>query len=484
MDIKKIIIPKQSGCYQFYNQAGKLLYIGKAADLRSRVLSYWRQSANHNPAKQAMMNEIAQIKWITVESEIESLLLEANLIKKYQPPFNVDLRDDKRFQYIVVTTGDEIPGVFTARTIGQSGRYFGPYTGGMAVKETLKAIRKIWPYCTTRRVGPKPCFYYQINRCLGPCGGAVSVKEYKERVIKPIILFLEGKKGMIIRELEARSKKLEREVRSKKPASPAGRLEVRSTEDAERELAGIKYELLNMRNVLEHARILSIGEKYAADVVELAKVLGLKRVPERIEGYDIANIFGREAVGSMVVFKNGEPDKNEYRKFKIRIGEPAFAKASADKGRRMDLEKLGDVQMLREVLERRFKHASNLTPFNPHPGLRPPLSKLGEGTGVRDGRYDWPSPDLIIVDGGKAQLNTVSRVLKANKSDIPFLAVSKGGGLRSAMARDKIFFPGQSEPLVLPLASPALHIIKRVRDEAHRFAIGYHKLLRKKKMLT
>ena len=472
MEIKKLNIPKSPGCYLFKDKAGKIIYIGKAADLKSRVLSYWRASANHNGAKRAMIKEVAGVEWAETESEIEALLLEANLVKKYQPRYNVLLRDDKRFQYITVSTRDEIPGLFTARTIGASGRYFGPYTSGIAVRETLKAIRKIWPYCTERRVGKKPCFYAQVGRCCGVCGGELALKDYKEKIIKPITLFLEGKKSRIIRAMDAKKKRLEQEIkkfeiRNSKfeipisplprrggPAGPArGGLEEPSTrrEILENELKELKYLVLNMRNVLEHARILSIGEKYAADVVELAKTLGLKRVPQRIEGYDIANIFGREAVGAMVVFSGGEPDKNEYRKFKIRLGQ-----GEAD-----------DTRMLREVLERRFKHTE---------GAPKALeSALGAPA--------WPKPDLIIVDGGKAQLNIAQKILKKQKLDISVLAVSKGAGLRSALAPDKIFFPGEKQALVLPLASPALHIIKRVRDEAHRFAIGYHKLLRKKKFL-
>jgi excinuclease ABC subunit C len=159
-------------------------------------------------------------------------------------------------------------------------------------------------------------------------------------------------------------------------------------------------------------------------------------VPERIEGYDISNIFGKEAVGSMVVFAEGEPDKNEYRKFKIRIGQG----------------QANDVGMLKEIMERRLNN-------------------------------DWPLPDLIIIDGGKGQVNIIAAVLKRHKLEIPLIAISKGDGLRSAMAPDKLFFPGEKMPLQLSLASPAMHLIKRVRDEAHRFAIGYHRKLRSKKFI-
>jgi len=402
-DVKKLEIPQNPGCYQYFNKEGKLIYIGKAVNLRSRVSSYWRAATNHTPMKANMVKEISRIKWIEVDSEIEALLLEANLVKKHQPYYNIMLRDDKRFNYIHISLEDEIPGIFLTRTIGKAGKYYGPFVSGLAVKETLKALRRIWPYCAMKKIQKKPCFYYQIGKCLGPCGERVSLKEYNKQVIKPLILFFEGKKKSVIKTL------------------PPDKREY-------------------LHQVLENTRVLSVGEKYANDVIELAKVLGLKKVPQRIEGYDISNTFGKEAVGSMVVFNGGEADKNEYRKFKI------VGKFSTDR-------KKGDVQMISEILERRLNN-------------------------------DWPLPDLMIIDGGKQQLNVVARILKKYNQDIAFIGITKGEGLRSAHAPDKIFFPGESKALELPLASPALHLIKRVRDEAHRFAITFHRKRRSKRFLA
>jgi excinuclease ABC subunit C len=446
--VKKLKLPSAPGCYQFIDKQGRIIYIGKAVNLKNRVLSYWQKGSELTPAKQLMLTKIEQLDWITTDSEIEALLLEANLIKKYQPYYNVNLKDDKRFIYIWVSTADEVPGVFATRQLTKGGRYFGPFVSTRSVRETLKAIRKIWPFCTQRKVGKIPCFYYQLGRCVGVCGGKVSVAEYKRAVIKPIVEFLEGNKNRIITNYELRITNLEK-------LAKRGKLSEREME----ELAQLKFQLMNMKQVLANARVLSVGEKYAADVVELAKILNLARVPERIEGYDLSNIFGQEAVGSMVVFANGEPDKNEYRKFKIQL---SLRGASATRQSRGDGiatlpavardDKRGDVQMLEEMLLRRFNN-------------------------------DWPLPDLIIVDGGKAQLNTALKVLKKFKLDILAIAISKGEGLRSSIAPDKIFFPGQAQPLQLPLNSPALHLIKRVRDEAHRFAISYHRKLRSKKFL-
>jgi len=450
MNIKKIKIPQNSGCYYFLNKQGKIIYIGKAANLKSRVSSYWRKSADLSGAKQEMIKEIADIKYIETDSEIEALLLESNLIKKHQPKYNIDLRDDKRFAYIKISTEDEIPGVFITRKIEKQGKYFGPFTSVQALRDTLKAIRKVWPYCTERKIKNKPCFYAQINRCTGVCGGDFDLAEYKSKIIKPIVMFLSGKKNKLIFNYELRIMNLKKRLKNNK-----------DDEKIMEEITQLKRTLLNLRHVLECANIIGISEKYAADVVELAKVLGLPKVPKRIEGYDVSNIFGREAVGSMVVFSNGEPEKSEYRKFKIKVS-----------------SKMGDTGMLREVLGRRLKHIQDAT------GNTQQAARNIQKKQLRKKKLAyWPNADLIIVDGGKGQLNLAVRLLKKEKPDIPVIAVSKGKGLRGANAPDKIFFPGEKKPLELPLASPALHIIKRVRDEAHRFAIKYHRELRRRNFI-
>ncbi|KKR18255.1 MAG: Excinuclease ABC C subunit domain protein [Parcubacteria group bacterium GW2011_GWE2_39_37] len=485
-EVKKLDIPKKPGSYQFYNEAGEIIYVGKAANLQSRVLSYWQKSTDHTPAKFAMLKQINSIKWIETDSEIEALLLESNFIKKYQPQFNVLLRDDKRFAYVKISLEDEIPGIFVTRKVDQAGRYFGPFVSVMAVKETLKTIRKIWPYCATRKTQKKACFYHQIGRCMGICGNVVGKKEYLEKVIKPIILFFEGKKEKIIKNYEIKIRDLEKKIKKLKEGSDE-HVEVME------ELGYLKFQVRNMKHVLEHANILGLVDKYATDIVELAKVLGLPKTPDRIEGYDISNIFGREAVGSMVVFTDGEEDKNEYRKFKIKVGQ---GEAS-------------DVRMLREVLERRFAHSENpllrgvapkatgcvagvdVEPLvKSSPSQHIPLSQEGDlilpfiRGGVAAATEGWTLPDLIVIDGGKPQLNVAAAVLKKHKLKIPLIAISKGNGLRSGIAPDKLFFPGEKKPLSLPLSSPALHLIKRVRDEAHRFAITYHRNLRSKEWLN
>ncbi|MFA4833695.1 MAG: excinuclease ABC subunit UvrC [Patescibacteria group bacterium] len=475
-NIKKLNIPASPGCYQFLDRAGKIIYIGKAANLKSRVFSYWRESADHTPAKEAMLLGVKKIKWIITESEIEALLLEANLIKKHQPKFNVVLRDDKRFVYIKISTEEDWPRIFITRKLEKSGRYFGPFTSVQAVQETLKIIRKIWPFRSCAQMPKRVCLYFRIGKCPGVCEERVSRSEYRG-VIKQIELFLQGEKKKVIKNYESGIRNYDKKLKKNK-------MGVSERMELEQKRNILKYQLLNIKKVLAGANIISLGDKYAADVVEMAKVLGLPKAPERIEGYDISNIFGKEAVGSIAVFSGGEPNKNEYRKFKIKIN-PGQA---------------NDIGMLKEVLERRFRHTPTPRPLPtfPPPLTPPPLLASRERgdkeklfkiapfsrdikSGREAGREGWPLPDLIIVDGGKAQLNIALRILKKFKLDIPAMAVSKGDGLRSAKAPDKIFFAGENKPLELPLASPALHIIKRVRDEAHRFAIVYHRKLRKKR---
>ena len=435
-DIKKLNIPITAGCYKFVYKKDKIIYIGKAINLRSRVFSYWQKKTSHSPAKYSMLKHIVSIKWVLTDSEIEAILLEANLIKKYQPSYNVVLRDDKRFAYLKISTEEDWPRIFLTRKIEKTGKYFGPFTSVETIKIALKTIRKIWPFRTCKNLNQKTCLYYRIGKCPGVCENKISQKDYLV-IVKQIILFLSNKKKKVVLDIKREIKVLEKKLKVSKKLS--------QKEDLEKKISIQKYQLTKLENILAHANVLGVADKYEADVVELAKVLGLPAVPSRIEGYDISNIFSKHRVGAMVVFQGGEPNKNEYRKFKIK-----------------SLNSFGDVDMLREVLERRFSHSIGLS---------------------KEGKKEWPLPDLIIIDGGKQQLGVANRILKKfNLTDISLISISKGNGLRSSAAPDKIFFPGQKDSLDLPIASPALHVIKRVRDEAHRFAISYHRKLRKNAM--
>lgn len=444
-------LPDTPGVYQFLDAKKTIIYIGKAANLKNRVRSYWQRGNALSPAKQQMISAIADVRIIETSSEIEALLLEANLIKKLQPHYNVTLRDDKSYLYVKISTEEEWPRVLTTRTITKAGTYFGPFTSAHAVKEILRVLRKFLPYrCNQKIMEPlrqaqgvtnmRACFWYHLGLCPGVCIGAITNKEY-QKIIRRIRLFFEGRMDELRRSM-------------KKELGP-GRIEF-------------------MQNVLAHTRILSVGEQYASDTRDLARVLGVSSL-HRIEGYDISNIMGREAVGSMVVFIDGEPAKSEYKKFKIKT-----------------VTQVNDVKMLEEVLTRRLRHSVQ----NP---TQPPLAK-GRGVshsplykGEKEGVI-WPLPDLIIVDGGKAQLNVAMRVVRSVQtttpgvirqhpvlSTMPVIAIAKGGHGGVLRQKEEIYFPGEAKPLKLPNASPALHLVLRVRDEAHRFAIGYHKVLRKKR---
>jgi len=409
-------LPMMPGIYVFKDARGKILYVGKAARLRPRVRQYWQARAPfYNPAKYKMLKEIADIEIKTAGSEIEALLLEANYIKKYRPPYNVLMKDNKSYAYIRISTEEDYPRVMVTRRITRAGRYFGPFTNSRAAKETLRTLRKFLPYrCDQKPNGRRPCLYFHLGRCPGVCVGRISKTDYR-RLVRQIILFLEGKKDTLVKRL----------VKASKEAKKKG-------DDALARL--LAWQVENMRDVLAHTQLVTTAEKFAFDAQELARILGLPVLPRRVEGYDISNIHGKQATGSMVVFEEGEPNKDEYRRFKIKLtkSEP------------------NDVAMLKEVLTRRFRQREAKEKF-------------------------WPRPDLIIIDGGKGQLNAAVSVIKKYKLATPVISIAK--------KNEEIYFPGESKPLILPRTSPALHLVERVRDEAHRFALSYHRLLRSKRFL-
>ena len=420
-------LPMRPGIYQFLDKTGRILYIGKSGNIKKRVSSYFSKKLVTSPAKHALIKKIAKIKHEVTDSEIEALLLEANLIKKHRPEYNVILKDDKSYAYLKITLEDEWPTVSLSREIEPGAKYYGPYTTGYALKETLKTLHRFFPYrmCKMRPStshsaraqaegsgsSTEVCLYGRLGTC--PCNGMIGNRDYK-RMIKDLMGLLEGRKKKVL-------------MRLKK--------ELRTSNDPNKQ-ERVNMQILNLEKVLAHKQILGLEDKIEIDLGELAKELGLKKLPERIEGYDISNIYGQEATGSMVVFMNGESDKSRYRKFKIKT-----------------VKGISDTGMLKEVLERRFKR-------------RP---SAGSGSS------NWSLPNLIIIDGGRGQLNAALKVLKSYKLKIPVISLAKR--LEEVYTKDRL------RPLVLKRNSPALHLIQRVRDEAHRFALTYHKLLRKKKLI-
>ncbi len=386
-------VPHKPGVYLFKDESGQVIYIGKAIDLKTRISSprNWHWNS---------------VSTIVVESELEALILEANLIKKYLPRFNIRLTDDKDYLYIKITK-EIFPKVVTARKheLKESLNFFGPFPSSKTVRETLKSLRRVFPWCNG---GKKSCFYYHLLLCPGACVGEINQKDYK-KIIKNFIKFMQGKKDSLVKELTKEMSKLSKEQNFEKAAK------IKKT------LAGIAYitQTQRVNLYLENPNFLENEKKLALQ--ELQQVLNLPKIPERIEGYDVSNIQGKEAVGSMVVLTKGDIDKSQYRKFKIRTE-----------------NKPNDVAMMKEIIARRFKHP------------------------------EWPKPDLIIVDGGRAQVRIV-------KSEIPVFGLAK---------RAEWLYSPKEQIIKLKKTSPALKLLQKLRDEAHRFAISYHRKLHDKIILT
>ena len=537
-------LPKKPGVYLLKDSGGKVLYVGKAASLRHRVKTYFSAPNALEPKLQKMASLARDLDFIVTHSEQEALILEANLIKKHRPRYNVRLKDDKSYPYIKVSLNEEWPRVFlTRRFENDGGRYFGPYTSAGSVRRTLDLLKKLFRYCSPRWVitgkKPRPCFDFYINRCAGACSGEISKEEYR-RIIDQVILFLEGRQEVVIRDLRskmaesAEAQEFERAARLRDQLqaveSVAEKQKIVSTtredEDVvaiarERNVAcaqiffirggkligrehfmlegtqdeeqgqivtsflqqfygsapyvppkillqteprdeqvvsswldsmrggrvsitvpqrGDKKKLVDMvtenaAQVLEQmkAKWLTDSGKTAAALKELKERLNLPELPRRVECYDISDIRGSSAVGSMVVFENGRPRPSSYRRFKIK-----------------NVEGIDDYAMMQEVLRRRFKRAKE-----------------------QDGSSWAVVPGLVLIDGGKGHLNAALGVVAELDVDfIPFASLAK--------EREEVFLPGSAEPLMLPRDSQALYLLQRIRDEAHRFALSYHLKVRKK----
>jgi len=399
-------IPESSGVYLMKDAKGEILYVGKAGNLRRRVSSYFQKSLDARLT--ALVGKIKIIDYKKTDTAFEALILESKLIKKHSPPFNIREKDDKSFLYVEITK-DFFPRVLLVRGKSEfKGKGFGPFTSASAIREALRILRRIFPWSThsgsdtwlsrhgeiTVRKERKPCFDYQIGLCPGVCIGAISRTDYLKN-IKNVEFIFQGKKKAILKNL-----KKEMKLASKN-------LEFEKAEKLKRQIFALGHiqdiALINDSNFPTHYK--------------------LQTKNYRIEGYDISNISGTSAVGSMAVFINNEPAKSEYRKFKIRT-----------------ISKPNDVGMLEEVLRRRFKNS-------------------------------WPLPNLILVDGGIGQVNSARKVLAEFGLKIPVLGIAKGAKRKN----NKIVGGGQKN---IPIP-----VLIQVRDEAHRFAVGYHKKLRGKGFL-
>jgi len=560
-NLQKILdnLPIKPGVYLHKNKQGKVIYVGKAVNLRSRVRSYFHKSARQHAKTNRLVKEIADIDFIVADSELEALLLENTLIKKYQPHYNVRLKDDKRYPYIKVHWQEDYPRVTTTRRLQNDGaRYFGPYTAAWAAYQTLDLVRKIFPYLTCTRTitgqDERACLYYHIGRCAAPCIGAVNKEEYR-RIIDDLCDFLNGHTGSVVAELQqemqAAAAQLDFEkaaqlrdqlkaidqVVEKQKVVNAGTLNedviafARADGDAcvqvffirGGKLVGRDYfvldgavdeadseimssflkqfydqaanippqillpqevdELMIIRDWLKSKRgqkvtlkvprrgkqkklldmaaqnaaetLSHLRARWAADetkqtegLTELQQALDLAEPPVRMECYDISTLQGTNTVGSMVVFVKGVPRKSDYRRFKIR-----------------GVRGQDDYAGLQEMLRRRFKR---MTDKGYTPDTTAPKPKAQQDNA-------WALiPNLVVIDGGKGQLNAALEVLDEFdlRDAIPIIGLAK--------REEEVFIPEQPEPIVLPRGSQGLFLLQRLRDETHRFGVTYHRNLRGK----
>jgi excinuclease ABC subunit C len=429
--------PTGPGLYFMKGAREEVLYIGKAKNLRSRVASYFQPGSDimesRGPKIVEMLNKVETVDYIETETEVDAMLKEARLIKDIQPAYNSDLLDDKTFPYLEITTGDDFAGVYITRKPRAKGnRLFGPFASAKDLRAVFVELQKIFKFrsCTLdiradneKRRFFRPCLLHNINQCVAPCGARIEKAEYKT-IIRDLIKFLQSKRATALRRLK---------------------------NEMEEASAGMDYEKAGMLR----DRIRLIGkldergepgedvqpEVFAAEpteaLVKLQKILDSPNPVRIIEGIDIANIGGKEAVGSLVKFIDGRPFKAGYRRFKIKT-----------------VEGSDDYAMIAEVVRRRYKYALA-------------------------GEELWP--DLILIDGGLGQLHAAENALKELINNQSSIINLKLAGI--AKREEELYLQGSRRPLKLPRNSPALKLLQYVRDEAHRFAQHYHHLLRSKKLL-
>ena len=533
------VLPEKPGVYLMHDDSGKVIYVGKAVILKNRVRSYFRNLASHTPKVRAMVEKIADIETIVTSSEVEALILECNLIKKYRPRYNIMLKDDKTYPYLKVTVQEDYPRLYvTRRQLRDGAKYYGPYADAGAMHATVKLLRSMFPLRSCRTMNPdRPCLNYHIKRCLAPCAGLVTRAEYRN-MIKSVCMVLDGRTAELERELKSRMQeaaeayafeeaaRLRDQLQSverlneqqKAVTNNGGDMDVigfgqdmtgiclqiffvrkgkllgrdnfflhddgdepvdvltafvkqyyneaafvpkeillpQLPEEEERQVMeswlsekaqrrvellrpqrGSKKELLQLASdnavklLVERLRKGSLALKNDVEAAEeLQQALGMSKPLERMDCFDISHTQGTETVASMVVFRNGSISKKDYRKYKI-----VSAEGKPD-----------DFKSMQEVVYRRYKDYEDL-------------------------------PSLVVIDGGKGQLSSALEVIRGlGLHDLPVVGLAK--------REEEIFKPGQSESIMLDKDSAALHLIQRIRDEAHRFAITYHRKLRSKRNMV
>lgn len=434
LETKLAELPKDPGVYFHKDKTGEIIYIGKAAVLKNRVRQYFQKSRGRDPKTEALVSEIADIDWMVVESELEALFLEAEMVRRYMPRYNILLRDDKSMVYIRIDYDNDYPTVSTTRRpLDDGARYFGPYLSTMSVRQALKLLRRIFPFASRRIPGQKRAsLHYHLGLDPGLEDGKTSLEEYRTNLRK-LMAVIEGKRRTIERELEKEMKAYSKISEFEKAAKVRNQL--------------IALQRLNRQVIFSDKEFLDISKDHALN--ELVDLLGLEKFPARIEGYDVSHMSGTDVVASMVVFTNGATNKSEYRKFKTRKNQN------------------DDFYNMHETITRRFSETN---------------------------RKKWGLPNLVLIDGGKGQLDAALRARdKARQSNIPFIGLAKreeqlvihkdksGVVLNSQVLHTLGGFMSESQDFILvnvPHNTNLVKLLQRIRDESHRFAVSYHSTLK------
>ncbi len=400
--------PDSPGVYIFRDASGRIIYIGKAASLKKRAQSYFSRGLSSKT--RAMVSRISSVQYKATPSESQAEILEAELIKRHRPQYNTSLKDDKSFPYIQITKED-FPRIIVSRRRKKGNDdpdiYLGPYTDALHLRQAVKAIRRIFGFRSCKKMPSRRCLYGRLGLCPAPCVGNISKDSYAQ-IIANVILLLEGKTENLIGEL----------LRQMRQSSGQMRYE---------EAARLRDQVNALTAVTREGR----GGLLADGLEGLKRLAGMGRSPDRIEGFDISDIGGQEACGAMVSFYKGRPDKDNYRRFRIK----------AVKG-------IDDYGMLAEVVSRRYSR------------------RIKEGL---------PLPDMILIDGGSGHLAVARKELKGLGLDIALVGIAK--------EQENIYVGSRRKPVRLSSESPVLNLIRRIRDEAHRFAQSYHHVLRRKKII-
>lgn len=410
MDLKTIIknLPNSPGVYIMKDSSREVLYVGKANDLRKRVSSYFQASRRLPERKNALILKVKDIAFISTATSAEALIYENGLIKQLSPKYNVALRDDKSYPLLKLTVNETFPRLIMTRVRYDDGAiYYGPYTSVKLLKEALKILQKLFPLRVCDKMPKKECLQLHIKQCFGPCIGKINLERYNSLVAE-LKLFLEGRRTELLKLLMNKIKELSKEERFEEALECRDRLEA---------LGAVKEN--------------RVAYKPMDELEELKRILGIKGRLERIEAFDVSNIMGAEACGSVIYFYKGKPDKNKYRRFRIKT-----------------VSGMDDYSMMREIVRRRYDRSLK------------EKEKL---------------PDLIVIDGGKGHLGVAIDELKRLAIDsIPTIGIAK--------EFERIYVKNKKGHILLPKESKALHLLERVRDEAHRFAISYHKKLMSKRI--